>query len=164
MEILARSSMKYQRPSSIHTCGQRVRVGASLCLAIGLLCGAASAGAQSTMPVGPQADTGSSMSGARYDPHGRPHVPDVAAANAARVISRKPTLWWRQPNKPWNHIATITRPWPPVIGFSCPMFHKPSITFPGAIMQLRRDGNLIPHVPHHCCIQKRPTAATNSLE
>lgn len=54
--------MKYQRPSSIHTCGQRVRVGASLCLAIGLLCGAASAGAQSTMPVGPQADAGS-MSG-----------------------------------------------------------------------------------------------------
>ncbi|MGB6111670.1 MAG: hypothetical protein WBG35_11145, partial [Acidobacteriaceae bacterium] len=54
--------MKYQRPSSIHTCGQRVRVGASLCLAIGLVCGAASAGAQSTMSVGPQADAGS-MSG-----------------------------------------------------------------------------------------------------
>ncbi len=54
--------MKFQRPSSIHTSAKCLRMCLFICLAVGLVCGAASAGAQSTMPIGPQADPGS-MSG-----------------------------------------------------------------------------------------------------
>ena len=55
--------MGYRCLSSIFTCGRSMRIAASLCLAIGLACRVTSAGAQSTLPIGPQADAGNSMTG-----------------------------------------------------------------------------------------------------
>lgn len=55
--------MRSQSLSTIHICGKCVRVGASLCLAVGMACGTVSAGAQPSMPFGPHGDTGASMSG-----------------------------------------------------------------------------------------------------
>lgn len=54
--------MVSQGLSSLHTRCRCVCAGTSLCLAIGLACGAASADAQAGLPIGPQGDTGSRMS------------------------------------------------------------------------------------------------------
>ena len=156
--------MKYQRPSSIHTCGQRVRVGASLCLAIGLLCGAASAGAQSTMPIGPQADTGSSMSGGDMSHMAGHMYPHVAAANAAGDQQKADAV-----------VAAAKQAMEPYRDYHKALAAGYRIFLPNVPQAIyhfsRRDYAIAArwqfdpiHVPLHCCIPKRATAATNSLE
>ncbi len=131
-------------------------VSAVVYLALGL------AGAQSAMPVGPQADAGSSMSGGDMS-HMAGHMFLTSLRPMQPGDQQKADAVVAAAKRRWSRTATTTRLWPTAIKSSCPMFRKPSITFPGATMRLRLGGNSIHLYPPHCCIQKLTTEDTSLL-